>query len=188
MRYLYIPGLGDHYDPLRRLGLRRWRRYGMSVTLVPMRWSDRSESYQTKRARVEAALAAVPDGQKITLIGESAGGAVALAVFHAHADRISRLVTICGKNHGADTLWQGYRRRKPAFVAAVERADATLPMLSPAETARIVTVYSTGDRVVRPKDTRIHGAKAVELHSRGHLRTIAGVILRPSRAGLQKIE
>ncbi|MCA9180530.1 MAG: alpha/beta hydrolase, partial [Planctomycetales bacterium] len=132
MQYIYIPGLGDNYDRYRASGLRDWskRRKGVTAELVPMRWSDRSETYGQKFARVEAAIAAVSEDEAITLVGESAGGSMALAIFHKHATRISRCVTVCGKNRGADTLGAIYRQRTPTFFESVERTDAIIPKLS----------------------------------------------------------
>ena len=183
MVYLYIPGLGDRYDWLRRLGLSRWARKkaGVSARLVPMRWANRGETYEEKRARVVAAIAAVDAAEEITLVGESAGGSMALAVFHEHSDRIKQLVTVCGKNHGASTLSPHYTRTAPAFPVAVAKANAILTSLTNEQCSRIRVLYSSGDHVVGRRDSEIPGAELTDFHIRGHFRAIAHVILSPSK-------
>lgn len=181
MHYIYIPGLGDNYDRYRASGLRDWpkRRKDVTAELVPMHWSDRSETYEQKFARVEAAIAAVPADQPVTLVGESAGGSMALAVFHKHAARVSRCVTVCGKNRGAQTLGDFYRQRTPVFPESVERTDAIIPILSDDELQRICVVYSKRDKRIRAADSVIDGARTNVRGTPGHLFSIFWVIFRP---------
>lgn len=78
---IYISGLGDRYDGLRRFCLRLWKYPGITTELAPMTWAD-SGSYDEKFARVVSAIDQVK-GKRIVLFGESAGGSMAVNICDA---------------------------------------------------------------------------------------------------------
>lgn len=173
--YIYIPGLGDHFDPLRRLALQRWK-IGAKVTFVPMTWNDRAETYEQKYERISQAI----DGAKsdeIILVGESAGGAMALLSYSRNIDRVSRVVTICGYNHGAESVHPYHKRAHPAFYSLMPVVDDIVAQLSAEACSRITTIYSTRDHVVTPQHSRVSGANEKVLHSPGHLTSISRVLM-----------
>lgn len=180
--YIYIPGFGTWQDLLRRLALQRWRSKSSKVSFVPMRWLDRADTYEHKYARVIRAIE-LADGDEIILVGESAGGAMALGAFARDIERVDRVVTVCGYNHGSQDIGASYRRRSPAFYTAVQESEQSLTTFSPTVRNRITTIYSITDRTVTPSHSRIDGSLAVELSSGGHLLNIARV-LRGGRKGL----
>lgn len=178
MRHIvYIPGLGDHFDPLRRLVLCTWRRRDTRVTFVPMRWNDQDETYEAKYERIASATAQIK-GEEIILVGESAGGAMALFAFARNLDHVHRLVTICGYNHGAANVHPSHRRKHPAFYHLMPVVDEVASSLSPQARRCITTIYSTRDTVVKPQYSSIEGASNLVLHTPGHLTSIARTLLR----------
>lgn len=174
IHYIYIPGLGDRFDPLRRLALLRWRSRETRATLVPMRWEDKTETYEQKYARIVDVLEKLTE-ETIILVGESAGGPMALLTFSRHPEHITSTVTLCGYNHGADDISSPTRRHNPAFYSLLQETDAL--ELPPDIRQRITTVYSTLDTVVTPKHTQIDGARQIVLHTPGHPTTITRVLL-----------
>jgi len=174
--YIYIPGLGDHFDFLRKLILRIWwQNANTRVTFVPMRWADRHETYEAKYQRVAAAIKAVDN--KVILVGESAGGAMTMFALSRHPKEIDHVVTICGYNHDADAVHLEHKTRHPAFYRIMPAVDAIVVQLSKEERARITTIYSTKDTIVIPEHSRIEGAQATVLHTSGHLLNIARALL-----------
>ena len=174
---MYIPGFGDHFDTLRRLALRSWRRSDTQVTFVPMRWSDRHETYDDKYARIAKAIEQI-DADELILVGESAGGAMALFAFSRNLKRVDRVVTICGYNHGTADVHRYHQQVHPAFYRLMPAVDAIMADFTPADLQRITTLYSTRDHIVTPEHSRIDGAHEQILHTPGHFVTIASRLLR----------
>lgn len=167
---IYIPGLGDRYDPIRRTCLRLWRFYGVRVTMVPMRWTS-SETYPDKRARVEEIMH-LHAGEKVLLMGESAGGSMALATYAKHTDVLAGLVTLCGKNTHPDNVSPGIYRRNPAFRDSMLQAEAAAAQLPRAERGNFVSVVPWYDPVVPVSDTMLPDCQKVTLPAVGHLVSI----------------
>jgi hypothetical protein len=174
---IYIPGLGDHFDLPRRLTLAGWRRSDTRVTFVPMRWNDRHETYEAKYDRVAKAIKQAK-GSEVTLVGESAGGAMALFVFSRNLSRVSQVITICGYNHGAADVHLYHKRRHPAFYQLMPVVDDIVAKLTRDSRGRLTTIYSVRDHVVTPRHSRIDGAKERVLHTPGHFISIVSRLLR----------
>jgi pimeloyl-ACP methyl ester carboxylesterase len=172
---IYISGLGDRYDFFRKLGLLFWRGKNIEITHIAMRWEDPSESYEVKLDRIKDAIDKYPQ-HTITLVGESAGGAVAIAAYYANKSHITKVVTICGMNQGAANVNPAYYRKNPAFKEAMSAVDTIHRKLSADDKKKLLTVYSSLDITVRPKHSFIDGARAIDVHTPGHFFSIAAVL------------
>jgi len=171
---LYIPGIGDGYDGLRRFALKFWHRKNTTVKLIPMLWSDREEKIDHKLERIsDAVRMAHKDGRRVVLIGESAGGSMALVAYAQHKKQISQVITLCGKNVGAERVSPRLYKTHPAFRQSMLRADAIAPKLTVASKKKFAIFYSRYDPTVRPVDTLIDGVDSHELRGMGHLIVIA---------------
>lgn len=170
LRILYIPGLGDHYDRVRRCGLIMWQRPGVRVELVPMRWSDTTETFAQKLDRMKTVIDA--DQSPVVLVGESAGGAMAVAATNAFYDHVLATITLCGMNQGADNVNPRFYRRNPAFRDALEHADLLVPAMNDGVKRKMLILYSSKDHTVRPHDTLIEGVQSHDLVTPGHLTSI----------------
>ena len=175
--YIYIPGLGDRFTLLRRIALWRWKRRDARVVLVPMRWTDRVETYEQKYARVAREIDRFKS-ETVILVGESAGGAMALLAFSRHAKEVDNMVTLCGYNMGAADIHPERRRRNPALYPLLAKTDTVVPRLSSQLRQRITAIYSTKDKVVTPRHSQITGTRKIVLHTPGHMRNIVRLLLR----------
>ena len=173
---IYIPGLGDKNDAFRQFALMLWRRPNIAVTHVPMQWQNHDESFEQKMTRLEQAIARYPDRQT-TLVGESAGGSVAITALKRFSDRVDWTVTICGMNQGAASVNPRYFSQNPAFKDSMLAVDDTLTKLTHEDRARIFTIYSSGDLTVRPHHTKLKDVRALDIKLPGHLLSIAAVLL-----------
>lgn len=167
----YIPGLGDGYDRFRSKALRFWTIFGVRAELIPMRWDD-DEPYDIKFERVARAVKeASAKNSRVTLIGESAGGSMALNMFVANPT-VNTLITIAGVNTAATPV-AGYRlRRSPAFAESRYRVNESLRRLDASRRDAIHTVRATVDNVVRARHSQIDGAHNHRIWAYGHLYTI----------------
>lgn len=177
IHYIYIPGLGDKVDPLRRLALLLWRRRGARAALIPMKWAGKGETYEQKYERVANAVRA-STADEIVLIGESAGGPMALLAYSRLSDRVGNVITICGYNHGASDIHPRHRTTHPAFYELVKTIDTVLPSFSPSLRSHMTTIYSTKDTIVTESHSKVEGAKAVAIDTPGHMRSITSFLLR----------
>lgn len=167
---VYIPGLGDNYDGLRRFLLFFWRIYGVKVEHVPVKWYD-GKSYEDKYERANAAIRnAQALGYKVSVIGESAGGSMAMNVF-ARNEKLHRLVSLCGVNSYTTPISPRIFQRGPAFKESVSvlnasQADAIKRV------QQITSITALYDETVPIKSNMIPGARHVTIWSVGHLITI----------------
>ncbi|MEP6710641.1 MAG: hypothetical protein ABJA64_02895 [Candidatus Saccharibacteria bacterium] len=171
-RYIiYIPGLGDHNDGLRRFFLFFWQLFGVKTELVPMRWYD-GRSFDEKFDRVEAAIKkAVAKGYRVSLVGESAGGSMAMNVF-ARNNSIDRMMSLCGVNHAHADISPQIFKKGPAFKTSVSLLNESRSVAVKNKLNRIVSVTAIADPTVSVKKNYIPGAKHITIWSIGHFTTI----------------
>ena len=169
---LYISGLGSHYDFFRRFALWFWKLYGVNARLVSTNWSNQ-ESYEEKFKRITDIVDAVDTTTtRLVLIGESAGGSMALNVFASRKEKIHKTITICGKNNGPELVAPHYYRDNPAFETSMNTLEKSVASLSRSGRERVVSVYPLYDGVVPVKETFIPDCQKMRLFTFGHLGTI----------------
>lgn len=171
---IYTPGLGDRYDLLRRACLWLWQLYGIRVTMVPMQWTS-DESYADKRTRVEKILAGTIS-EKIVLMGESAGGSMALSLYAAHADVVAGAMTLCGKNTRSDNVSARIYTRNPAFRDSMLQAEVAVETLNKQQRSKFVSVVPLYDSTVPVQQTLIPGCQKMTLPTAGHLLSIFAML------------
>ena len=174
-KIIYIPGLGDRYDGLRRLGLNLWKRKNTEVVLVSMKWLDKNETYEGKLARIKAEIDKDSEAS-VTLVGESAGGGMALAAFMEFDERLERVVTVCGMNQGVGSVSPYLYKRNPGFKDTMHAADDSVTGLSKAQKAKLYIIYSSKDYTVRPSNTLIPGVRSNDIGTFGHMQAILSVL------------
>ena len=144
---IYIPGLGDHNDGIRRFFLRFWRLYGVRTQLVPMQWYD-GESYQTKYSQITAAITTAEEqGYNVSLVGESAGASMAMNVF-ARDDSLYRFVSLCGVNNFHTSISPRILARSPAFKESLSYLAASQQLAVGRQPEDIRTITALSDTVV----------------------------------------
>ncbi len=169
---IYIPGLGDGYDSLRRFFLFFWRIYGVDVDFVSSSWVN-GETFEVKMQRVVDAIhQAQATGDRVVLLGESAGGSMALNVYAAHSAFIDRVVTLCGKNTRPDTVSPVLYRRNEAFRTSMYRVGDAVQRLSVSQRQRITSIYPFYDPTVPIHETFVPDCRRVRIWSVGHLVSI----------------
>jgi len=168
---IYIPGLGDGYDPLRRLALFFWRIFGVTVEYVPMKWYD-GKPYDEKYRRVEAAVRnAQALGFTVSLIGESAGATMAMNVF-ARNKSLHRMVSLCGVNSGNTPISPKIFKRSPGFQQSVSLVNESRAKVIKSRHAQVTSVIAMSDSTVPPEKNTIPGARQVKIWTMGHIFTI----------------
>lgn len=179
IHYIYIPGLGDKYDWLRRVGTWHWQlRRGVTRTVVPMRWKF-NEPLSAKYDRVLAAIDLTPANAAIVVVGESAGGSVALTVPTLTTRNIA-VVTFCGKNTDTQTIGNFYRKNYQTFVESVTKSESLIA--SGTVPKRLLVCYSTLDPVVPVASSSVPGDDSIAVAVPGHLTAIGWFMLARFRS------
>ena len=168
---LYIPGLGDSYDGFRKFSIFFWRIFGVRTELIPMQWYD-GKNYEDKLIRVERAIKrAQSKGYTVSLIGESAGGSMAMNVF-AHDESLYRLISLCGVNSYKTPISPRIFQRGPAFKESVSILNDSQSIAIKTRVKRITVITALYDPTVPIKSNIVSGARRVTIWSIGHLTTI----------------
>jgi pimeloyl-ACP methyl ester carboxylesterase len=168
---LYIPGLGDSYDHFRQKALRTWPVFGIEVQLVPMTWYD-GVSYDEKYQRASRLIKSLTSkGVRVSLVGESAGGSMALNLFATHPE-VASLVTIAGVNRSSAPVAERTLRRGPAFATSRQQVSASLAAIPASRRHAIWTISGLVDSAVRAPDSHIPGAHNRHIWTIGHFVTI----------------
>ncbi|MEO5950587.1 MAG: hypothetical protein ABIQ04_04020 [Candidatus Saccharimonadales bacterium] len=173
---IYIPGLGDSYDGFRRRVLSSWRFYGASVEYVPMGWY-KGGSYEDRELRIKQAIErAKLEGKTVSLISESAGGAIALNVFSKDTD-LHRLISICAVNNPNTPVSPRILARSPSFKTSLQHLRSSLSNIKVERRRDITVLRSLYDPVVGVSDTVIKGVRTHRMLAVGHIGAIAVTLL-----------
>lgn len=166
---IYIPGLGDGYDGLRRAGLLTWQLWGVSTELVPMKWyggGDLATRYSTVTAAIDRAQ---QRGRRVILVGESAGASLAINVASRRSD-IHGLMTICGIVNSRAEVSSAIRKKSPAFNQSLAQLEYDIREL---DLASVCNVRAVVDSIVPRRSSVIPGATQRIVWSVGHVTTVA---------------
>ena len=166
---IYIPGLGDGYDVMRRVGLMTWRLWGVTTELVPMQWyggGSIDARYDALSGAIDRALL---KGRRVVLVGESAGASLAINVA-SHLLDIYGLMTICGITNPRAEVSSVIRKKSPAFNQSLARLGKDVSKL---DLSVVCNIRAIVDHVVPRRSSVIPGAKRRTIWSVGHVATIA---------------
>ncbi len=172
---IYIPGLGDSYDGIRKLGLKLWRRKNTKVSHIPMNWLDPVETLEHKLERLQKVINKHPY-HKVTLVGESAGGAMALVASQRFKELVHETVTLCGMNRGTGSVSPTLFKKNRAFFDAMTESEKVISSLTNDDKNKLHIVYSSADITVRPKNSLISGVSSQDLKTPGHMFAILDVL------------
>ena len=142
--------------------------------MVPMRWTS-DEKYTDKRARVKKLLTDAPS-ERIVLMGESAGGSMALSLYAAHADTAAGAMTLCGKNTRSDNVAPRIYARNPAFRDSMQQAEVSVQELSKTQRSKFVSIVPFYDPTVPVQQTLIPDCQKMTLPAVGHLLSILAML------------
>lgn len=162
---LYLSGLGDNLDRWRLRALKLWHFRNVTVELVPMSWA--SGTFEQKLAKVDQAIDRAK-GKRIVVIGESAGGTMAMHVYARRPDDLYKVMTICGKNTHPEGVGEQFWRNNPAFKTSLDHLNASLAELTPEQMKKFVSIHPVYDPTVPVRETLLPGCKEVELWLIGH--------------------
>ena len=175
---IYLPGFGGKYDNARLKILRWWRFRNVTVEMIPLRWEQ--GTFEQKIAAIDRAIDRAA-GKRIVLLGESAGGSMAVHMYARRPDDLHRVMTLCGKNSHPETVSQQLLDYSAAFKTSMEKLPQSGAELTREQKANFVSIHPLYDTVVPVHETTLPGCKQVRLWAVGHFIVIflALTILSP---------
>jgi len=169
---IIVPGLGDKIYTSTII-LWYFRRYGLKPIVHPVGWHD---SDNTFRPKLNPLVKLIDNyhrgGNKVSLIGTSAGGSAVLNAFIERKKVVYRVVNVCGRLRvGATTGFRSFTSKtksSPSFAESVKLVEVGEGELTISDRRRILTIRPIFDEVV-PADTQIlTGAKNIQIPVIGH--------------------
>jgi pimeloyl-ACP methyl ester carboxylesterase len=165
---IYVPGLGDHRSRGQQMVVRWWRVFGVRSYCYVMNWGDK----KPLRPKMEGLLRLVDElaqnGDKVSLIGTSAGASAVLIAYAQRPNKISGVVCICGKISHPETIHPLRYKFNPAFKESMSQLQDVLPKLDTQARARILSIHPLADESVPPVDTLLPGAQEKLVPTFGH--------------------
>lgn len=175
---IIIPGLGDNSKVIKYLE-KPWEKFGLNIIPYPIGWNDDSKLFQPKLAKllrlVDKLHAA---GEKISIVGTSAGGSAALNAFVERKNIIHKVVNVCGRLRvGPESgFWSFVLRTKksPSFADSVRMFESRENLLTQNDRKKIMTVMPLfGDQLVPASTVPIVGAINKKIFMGEHILSIA---------------
>lgn len=178
---IIIPGLGDETRILRWV-VRHWRQYGLIPVVYSVGWRDRETSFLPKLAGLVGKIdQLIKEGNKVSLIGTSAGGSAAINAFMERKSKIHRVINVCGRLRVGPTT--GFRsfdsktRSSPAFAESVRLCERGIAQLSLPDRRKIMTVRALfGDELVPPETAIVDGARNIHVPTGEHMLSIGAAL------------
>lgn len=169
---IYLPGLGDRRSHGQRAILKLWKIYGLNVHYHKIGWADK-EPYEPKKQRTLDLIDSLTrSGNKVALIGTSAGASAALNAYSERIDKVSSVVCICGKIQNPQTVGEPYFKENPAFRDSLFSLSKSLSILTTKDRAKVLSIHPLRDETVPVLDTIVEGAKEGRIPTVGHIFSI----------------
>lgn len=157
-RVIIIPGLGDEVNKT-SWATNHWRRYGLEPFVHSAGWHDGKEFQSKLRTLIEMIDKFIKYGDRVSLVGCSAGGSAVLNAFFKRKELVHKVINICGRlRYGKQKGFRSYEARtasSPSFAQSVKLFASRENLLSIHDRKKVMTVRALfGDELV-PGDTAI---------------------------------
>lgn len=170
-----LSGLSNGVENIRR-AINWWRNKGLEPHVLKVGWRDGSAEFQPKLDEILGHIDNLSDQGRLSVVGTSAGGSVALNVLLHRPDLVERAVNICGRLRAGKRRWRSLERMSATsepFRYSVLLFEQSEPQISDELRKRIMTVTARfGDELV-PADTSVlEGAYNIKVPTGEHVFSI----------------
>lgn len=152
---ILIPGLSDRIGLL-QLATKWWKTKGIEPQVFRVGWQDGNNDIQSKINEIITYAEKLADYGKVSIIGTSAGGSLAINSFLKRPDIIRAAVSVCGRLRAGNHNWRSLEKKSASsmlFKNSVLLLQKQEPQITNSFRKRIMTVTALfGDELV-PRDT-----------------------------------
>lgn len=156
---IFIPGLGEEVGKM-SWAVSHWRDSGLNPLVHSVGWHDSKTEFQPKLQRlVEMIDILKKEGNKVSLVGCSAGGSAVLNAFFERKNIVYRVINVCGRlRTGTQKGFRSFAKMtksSPPFAKSIKLFESREKLLSETDRQKVMTVRALfGDELV-PRDTSI---------------------------------
>jgi hypothetical protein len=175
---IIIPGLGDQVKQL-KLITAHFRNHGFELIVHNIGWNDFDADFAPKLEELVNLIdTCTRSGNRVSLIGTSAGGSAVLNAFSQRKKEVYKVISVSGLLRPSEEKgWRSYEARtkssKP-FAQSVKLFASREKTLSGQDRKRIMTTYPLfGDELVAPDAAIMPGATNITIPSAEHVISIA---------------
>lgn len=170
---IYVPGIGDARAFGQDKGIGLWRFLGLAPHYHPVGWAI-DEPYESKLARLLKQIDGyVASGDKVSLLGFSAGASVVLNAFASRKTKISSVIMASGWLRPVSATSPRYFVKNPAFEGSLEMMQTSLASLTEQDKTKLLTLNPLFDPVASYKNASIKGVHHWRTFAFGHVQSIA---------------
>lgn len=175
---IIIPGLGDNSKVIKLLE-KAWKKWNLDIIPYPIGWRDSDISFKPKLERLLKLIDKLyKAGEKISLVGTSAGGSATLNAFVERKDSIHKVVNVCGRlRTGPESGFRSFILRtksSPSFADSIKMFERKEKLLNTADKNKIMTIGPLfGDQLVPYSTVPINGAVHKKIFMGEHVLSIA---------------
>lgn len=175
-KVIIIPGLGDDLTKLRWV-TKHWIKYGLEPVLYNIQWRSGDKHFKYKLDKLIKTIDDLSShGNKVSLLGTSAGGSAVVNAFCARRNKIHKVINVCGrlrKGNGVYPTLEFASRSSVAFKESVLLCEKNQKSFSDIDSKRILTIRPLFDETVPISTTTLYGATNDQIFSIGHVFSIA---------------
>lgn len=169
---LYVPGLGDTNISGRQKLLATWRYKNVRIEACSMNWQvDEPLTHKLERlvARIDELQSS---GQKVSLIGESAGASAVINALKLRPNMLNAVILLCGKSQHPDRIGIHLRHKNPRLYESVALSHEYIQTMPIEQKAKVLNLHPIADPVVPVWETKIVGVRNAKMPSFGHATSI----------------
>lgn len=165
---IYVPGIADDIGKVQSRIVKLWRFQGVQPETYVIPWAGKNNYDDSKRVLNKRIQMLVSRGDKVSLVGASAGGCAVMNAYLENPSQVSGVAMICPKLINADNIGKRIVSKNPAFKQAMEELQIRLNSLTESSKRDLVSFISPRDGLVSYHDSAIVGVKEVRLPGLRH--------------------
>ena len=174
---IIVCGLGDKELGL-RIATRHFRLHGLTPVVHLIGWHSEETDFVPKLDRLIALIdLCAQDGNRVSLIGTSAGASAVLNAFVQRKDVVNKVISVTGVlRPSVEKGWRSFETRTKSsrpFAQSVTLFVSKEQTLSKADRKRIMTIYPKfGDELVAPDTATLDAAVNIQIPTTEHVLSI----------------
>ena len=173
---IIVPGLGDETKKI-KWATNFYRKYGLEPVVHNMWWRKDEKHFEPKLQKLTKLIDRLSKtGDKVSLIGTSAGSSAVMNAFVARKKKIYKVISICGRlSQGEKKGFRSFEAKTVsslAFKESVLMFEKSETILTKEDRKKIMTISATFDELVPANTSQIKGATNKKIKSVEHMFSI----------------
>lgn len=173
---IVVPGLGDETIKI-KWATNHWRKFGLKPVIHNIWWKKGKKHFKPKLQKLLKLIDRLSkNGDKVSLVGASAGSSAVLNAYVARKKKIYKVVSVCGRlRHGEEKGFRSFESRTNsslAFRESILMFEKNEKSLTKNERKKIMTIRAIFDELVPDDTAYIKGVTNKKIKSIEHMLSI----------------